>query len=590
MPAGTKRTGGVIGGADAPPVFYGSVREFLRLLPGSAQRFWLLVIGTGAVAGVGMAGLLALLGAVQRVAWQETGGFLAAVRGAPPWQRVLVPTLAGCLITGFSLALRRPLGGHGTAGIIEAIWAKRGDLPLGRALLRGTLSIVAVGMGASLGREGALVQTGAATGSWFARRLSLSARQARLLVACGAASGIAAAYNVPIGGALFGLEVLLGSFALELLGPIVVSCVVATVIARTLVSEQPSYVIPEYALLRPSEVLLGLAIAPVLGLASALYVRVLGWVEAKLTLLPRHVAPFLPPVGMAVVGLAAVRFPELLGNGYHTVNAALLGHIPLALLLALPLLKLAATAVCAGSGVPGGLFTPSLFYGALLGGALGDVLHRLWPASAPSGAYALIGMAGVLAGTTHAAVSSVLIIFELTGDYGVILPLMLTATVAAATSRALEPESLYTAPLRRRGVRLPALPAPGWLRATPIATIVSHHAERIPPTAAFQEVLRKLLALPPGHDLYVTTPDGRYLGTVALEALKGNIPDEANLAMIVAADVMDRSIHGVAAATSLAEVAARFAETPLERLPVVDPDGRLVGTVSKMALLRRGTF
>jgi CIC family chloride channel protein len=572
------------------PVFYRTFRDFLRQLPLVAQRFWLLVVVTGAVAGLGSAALLWMLEVVKQLAWPQSDTFLGGVEAASPLRRVLVPALAGLLITGVSFFTHRPLGGHGTAGILEAIWVHRGKLALGRTLLRGLLSIVAVAMGASLGREGALVSTGAASGSWLAERLHVTRRQARLLVACGAASGIAAAYDVPIGGALFGLEVLLGSFALELLGPIVVSCVVATILSRVLTRGHPGYVIPEYALMRPSEVLLGLAYAPILGLASVVYVKVMGWVEVKVYQLPKQLTRWLPPLGLALVGAASLRFPQVLGNGYDTVNAALLGNVPLSLLLFLPVLKLAATAVCAGAGVPGGLFTPSLFFGGLIGGALGELTQLVFHSGPPSGALVLIGMAGVLAGTTHAAVSSVLIIFELTGDYGVILPLMLSAAVAAGISRALEPDSLYTAPLRRRGVKLPELPRPDWLQVTPVSGLVTGLAERVGPGVPFQQVMVKLLALPPGQDLYVTGPDGEYLGVIELEALKGTISEEANLSMIVAADVMDRTVRPLTPEMRLTQVAARFAESDLERLPVVDGHHRLLGSVSKRDLLKHGRF
>ena len=437
----------------APPLFFRSFRDFIRVLPGAAQRFWVLVIATGALSGLGAGALLLVLRVVQRHAWPAAETFVGAVEAAPPLQRIAVPVLAGLLVAAVTLAIRQPLGGHGTARIIESIWHRGRELPLVRTVLRGVISVVAVGMGASLGREGALVSTGAASGAWLASKLKIEEQRARVLIACGAASGIAAAYDVPIGGALFGLEVLLGSFALELLGPIVVSCVVATAVSRTLPGVHVEYVIPDYQLLRPSELLLGLALSPLFGLASAIYVRVMGWVEGQLDRLPRWTQPALPPVALALVGAAAIRWPGLLGNGFDSVHDMLLGALPLGLLLVLPVLKLLATALCAGAGIPGGLFTPSLFYGAALGGAAGELLARAFPGLAPPGALALVGMASVLAGTTHAAVSSVLIIFEMTGDYGVILPLMLSAAVAAATSRAIEPDSLYTAPLRRRGVR-----------------------------------------------------------------------------------------------------------------------------------------
>lgn len=579
------------GTAAEQPVFYRSVREFLGQLPGAAQRFWLLVVATGVISGLGAVALLELLAVVKQLAWGGGPTFLAAFQHASPTRRVIVPALGGLLVLLAMLVVKRRLGGHGTSGIIEAIWVHQGRLQLGRALLRGTVAIVAVGMGASLGREGALLQTGAAAGSWLADRFHVTRRQARLLVACGAASGLAAAYNVPIGGALFGLEVLLGSFALELFGPVVVSCVTATIIARIVQGPLPSYVIPAYELMRPREVLVGLLLAPVLGLASAVFVKVMGWVEVQLYHVKPGPARLLPPLAMALLGVVSVRFPDLLGNGYDTVKSALLGEVPLALLLALPFLKLGASALCAGAGVPGGLFTPSLFYGALLGGGLGELLQRLFPSlHAAPGAFALVGMAGVLAGTTHAAVSAVLIIFELTGDYGVILPLMLSAAVAAATSRALEPDSLYTAPLQRRGVKLPELPRPEWLRATPVSALLSRDAERCGPETPFRTLLPRLLALPPGHDLYVVGPEGQLLGILALDALKGTISDEALLSMIVAADVMDEGAAPITSHMTLAEVAARFAEADLERLPVVDEHLRLIGTVSKRDLLKHGRF
>jgi CIC family chloride channel protein len=294
---------------------------------------------------------------------------------------------------------------------------------------------------------------------------------------------------------------------------------------------------------------------------------------------------------MALVGVAGLRYPELLGNGYDTVKSALVGDMAFSLLLMLPFLKLAATAVCAGAGVPGGLFTPSLFYGALLGGALGQLAHYVYPGlGAPASAFALVGMAGVLAGTTHAAVSAVLIIFELTGDYGVIIPLMLSAIAAAATSRAIEPDSLYTAPLRRRGVKLPELPRPEWLRVTPIQALMNHHCECVGPDAPFKVALPRLLSLPPASDLYVVDSKGEFLGVIALDALKGNLPDESVLSMIVAADVMDENIEPLTTSMTLAEVAARFADADLERLPVVDEQRRLVGTVSKRDVLKHGRF
>src|SRR5713226_5138763 len=324
----------------APRLFYRSLLDFVRDLPKGAKRFWVLVLLTGLAGGLGAVLLLHLLRLVQNLSWPPGNTFAEAVASSPIWQRVAVPTLAGVAVTLMTVILREPLREGGTAGVIEAIWTKSGRMSFFRTLLHGGTSIVAVGMGVPLGREGALLQTGAATGSFLARRLRIPPDQVRLLVACGAAAGIAAAYNVPIGAAVFGLEVLLGSFALELFGPVVLSCVMATVVSRILIADHPSYQIPVYKLITAKEVLLSLVFGPVMGVASALFVKVLNLFAKALGRVPQKFSRFLPIAGMAPIAVAAIWLPQLLGNGYDTVDQALLGQLTLLLAIALPLAKL----------------------------------------------------------------------------------------------------------------------------------------------------------------------------------------------------------------------------------------------------------
>ena len=580
----------MVDSVDRSPLLRPFINPLRRLL-GDAQRFWILVVITGLASGLSAVLLVSFLRWVQRVAWSEAGdSFLASVQETSASHRVLVTALAGVLVSGLSLLIRQPLRGHGTAGIIESIWVKSGRMQLPRTLFRGVVSILAVGLGAPLGREGALLQSGAATASALGTQLRLPADRVRLLVACGASAGIAAAYNVPIGGALFGLEVLLGSLALELFGPIVLSCVVATLVSRILIADHPSYLIPSYHLLNPREILLAIVFGPVLGVASALYVRTVNAFAVTLEGGPPVRAALLPVVSMLAVGVAAIWFPQLLGNGYDSVNAALQGHLPLSLLLLLPLLKMVATALCAGAGIPGGLFTPSLFYGALLGGALGSLAQWVWPGVAPPGAYALLGMGAILAGTTHASVSSVLIIFELTGNYDIVLPLMLMSVLSAAVSRGLCPESLYTSSLLRRNVKVPEAHGPNWMRSAGVVALLTPEPPTVHPRTSFREVVVRLLEVPAGFDLYVTDEERRLRGVIVLDALKGHIPDHEFLDMTLAADVMDSSIPVVRSDMSLSEVAHLFGGTAMERLPVADMHGVLLGTISKRELLRHGRF
>ncbi|MFL5319030.1 MAG: chloride channel protein [Myxococcaceae bacterium] len=558
--------------------------------PTSTKRFWVLVVLTGALGGGSAAGLVSFMRWLQHLAWGGAGeGFLHAVADVSWARRLMIPLGAGVLVTIASIALRQPLRGHGTAGIIESIWTRSGKMTLWRTLIRALVSITAVALGAPLGREGALLQTGAASASWLGTRLKVSPDQLRLLVGCGAAAGIAAAYNVPIGAALFGLEVLLGSFALELFGPIVLACVVATLVSRVLIADHPTYLIPHYKLATRMEFALPLLLGPLIGVASAAYVKTIQSFAAALEHVPRAISWFLPVFAMLAVGLAATWYPELLGNGYDTVNLALLGKLSLTLLIALPLLKMVATATAAGAGVPGGLFTPSLFFGALLGGSFGMLAHHFFPSVQP-GTYALLGMGGVLAGTTHASVSAILMIFELTGNYDVVLPLMLVCVASNAVSRAIHPDSLYTGVLRKRNVPVPGGVQPGWLTARPVGSLMTESLETVSATAPIHEVLADLLELPPGHDLYVVHPDGRFAGVVLLDAVKAYLPDHSLLRDSTARDVM-RAESPILREASLSEAAARFAHSSrMDRLPVVDARGRLVGVLGKSEVLKQARF
>jgi CIC family chloride channel protein len=467
---------------------------------------------------------------------------------------------------------------------------KAGKYSLSRALTNGVTAIVVVGMGAPLGREGALISFGAGFGAWLAGVAKSSPDQSRILVACGAASGIAAAYNVPIGAALFGLEVFLGSFAMELLGPIVIACVTSTALSRVLTEAHPTYEIPYYRLAAPSELLRFVLIAPLIGLAAGLFIRVVEQGAQWGGQAPRRVAMWLPVGATALTGVIAIWYPQILGNGYDTVNHALLGEISWKLLLILPLLKLFVMATCSGAGVPGGLFTPTLFVGGLLGGLIGVLLQSVSPHAAPIGAYTLIGMAGLLAGTTHAAVSTVLIVLEMTRDYGIILPMMLTTVIAAGVSKLIEPESIYTGVLKRRKVQLPERPRPQWLRETHIGSMLRTEFSTVDPAEPFEAVLLKLLSLPPGRDLYVVAKDGTYKGAIILDALKGNLPDRSSLGFAVALDLMDPALEPLRHDQPLSAAATRFTVTWLDKLPVVDAQGRMIGTFSKQDLFRRGQF
>jgi H+/Cl- antiporter ClcA len=399
------------------------------------------VLLTGLGAGVAAAILTHLLFAVQRACWPGPH-LLDAAQQADATHHLLILLAAGA-VTGAGQVLVGHLAAGNSIDITAAISNFAGRLPALRTLATATLSVVVVGMGASLGREGAPKQAGAVIANTLADRAALSDEQRRLLVACGAGAGMAAAYGVPLGGALFAVEVLRGVLALRLILPALLASACAAGVAWLLaMPNEPTYVIPSYSL-SASAICWSVAAGPVIGVFSVGFVRVIAWADRNK---PKGTARLLAPLAaLGVVGALSIPFPQVLGNGKDIAALAFTGQVAVPLLLALVVIRPFATVLCLGSGVPGGLFTPSLATGALLGGVLGSAWSLLWP-GIPTGLCAIIGAAAVLAATTHGPVSSIVLVMELTGrDRSFILPMLLAVVTATVVARTLDARSIYDA-------------------------------------------------------------------------------------------------------------------------------------------------
>ncbi len=410
-----------------------------------AVRFWIAVVLTGLCAGLGAAGLTLLFKRAQELAWgaADPAGLLEAARQASPSRHVWLLLAAG-LITGLGQWLLTRLTTGNGIEITAAIWFQAGRLPALRTLGSAVLSIVIVGLGAPLGREGAPKQFGAVFGNLACDLQKLSDEQRRLMVAIGAGAGMAAVYSVPLGGALFALEVLRGALALRLVMPALAASLVAVKAASFVVPNAPIYSIPIYPI--PADAYLWAIVAsPFIGLWSVAFVRAIAWADqVRPSGWRRLVAP---PAAFVVVGLLSIVFPELLGNGQDLAQALFLHPLAPLALGALLLLRPLATVASAASGAPGGLFTPSLAAGALIGSVLGE----LWLWAHPGGEiglYALLGAGAMLAATTQGPVSSLVLMMELTGQARAFaLPMLTAIIVATATSRLIERRSIYEARL-----------------------------------------------------------------------------------------------------------------------------------------------
>jgi H+/Cl- antiporter ClcA len=408
-------------------------------------RFWTLVVLVGLGAGLGGAALMELLRGVQHLAWSyhssslESESFLEAVERASAGRRLLVLVIGGVVAGGGAVLLAR-LASAGE--VSEAIWLRGARLPFLASLARAVHSIVIVGLGASLGREAAPQQTGAAVASALSQWAQLPEWQRRLLVACGAGAGMAAVYNVPLGGALFALEVLLGTLTLPLVLPALATSLIATAVAWIALPTHPTYTIPTYAI-HGSQVVWAIIVGPIAGLAAVAYIRLIGAAHA---LRPSgRMRFFAPIVVFAALGAVAIAYPQLLGNGKNVVQLALVARLSVGLIAVLLVLKPIATAACLGSGASGGLFTPTLAYGVLLGALLGQGWSEIWP-GAPLGSYAIIGGAAVLGAAMQGPLAAVVLLLELThhGD-ALMVPVLLAVVEATVLARVLGAPSIYSA-------------------------------------------------------------------------------------------------------------------------------------------------
>ncbi len=411
--------------------------------PGAAP-FWLAVLLTGIGTGVAAAALTRLLEIVQRAVWGGSGtDLLHAAEQAGAWRHVLALLGAGVVTGAGQIILRRLSSGNGI-DTTAAIWFHAGRMPAWRTLGSAVLSVVIVGMGVSLGREGAPKQAGAVISNFFSDRVRLSDEQRRLLVACAAGAGLSAAYGVPLGGALFALEVMRGVLALRYVLPALIASVVAAAVSWVVLPDAPTYFIPAYSS-SASSVVWALLAGPIAGVVSVGYVRAITWADRTKPEGWRRL--MAPVVGLGLLGAVSIWFPQLLGNGKDVSQLAFVGQVAPALLLILLVLKPAATVLCVRSGAPGGLFTPSLTVGALLGAVLGHAWSWFWP-GVPPGLFAVLGAAAVLAATTQGPISTVVLMMELTGrDRSFIVPLLLAVATATLVARTIEPRSIYDARL-----------------------------------------------------------------------------------------------------------------------------------------------
>ena len=505
-----------------------------------------------------------------------------------PYLLPLVPAIGGLLVGFLVLRWAREARGHGVPEVMAAVATEDGRIRPRVAIIKSLASALCIGSGGSVGREGPIVQIGSALGSSVGQLFGLSDQRLKILVGCGAAAGISATFNAPLAGVIFALEVILGDFTISAFSPIIISSVLATALSRHMIGNEPAFSVPQYHSVSPFELFYYAILGILVGIATVGFTRFLYKMEDGFDRL--RISEYIKPViGGFLVGGIGIFFPQVLGVGYDAITEVVQNHTGLSFVIALLLAKFLATSLTLGSGGSGGIFAPSLFMGAMLGGIFGTAVHTLSPGlTAEPGAYALVGMGAFVAGTTHAPLTAMLILFELTDDYKIILPLMLATTISTLIAKWIESESIYTLKLSRRGLRINQGIDISILESIRVRDILNRDVVSIKPGTSLGEIV-DLLQQSEFTDFPVIENGQVLRGLVSFQDIRPVITRDELYSLLIAADFMCGDPPTIREGDSLLDALKVFTQNDIYHLPVVNGTEyhRLVGIITRSRLMER---
>lgn len=547
-----------------------------------------LVVGIGA--GLGAVAFRRLINGFQAVAFGDLGSLLS---GISPLHLIIIPALGGAIFGPLIYRYAREAKGHGVPEVMEAVALNGGRIRPQVAIVKALASSICIGTGGSAGREGPIAQIGSALGSTLGQILHLSDEGVRTLVACGAGGGIAATFNAPIAGSLFALEVILGQFHAGYFGAVVISSVIADVVATAIEGDFQAFAIPEYALISPWELIFYAVMGLLAALGAVSFTRLLYLSEDIFDSIrfPEYLKPILGGILIGGIGIFTYKldgYPRVFSIGYDSITQVLFGQLATQIMLALMILKLLTTTLTLGSGGSGGIFAPSLFMGAMLGAAFGQGVHLLFPAiTAPTGAYALVGMAAFFGATAHAPVTAILILFEMTGDYRIILPLMLATVISTLAARMISRDSIYTLKLTRRGIHLEGGQDIDVMQGIMVEEAMTTDFDAVPADMLLSDLARSF-ATTHHHGFPVIDDQGDLAGVVTLQDLEDALlqasPDMHKVKDIATTDNLLVAYPHEPMWVALKRLGGR----DIGRLPVVAEEGsrRLIGTIRRSDIIR----
>jgi CIC family chloride channel protein len=501
--------------------------------------------------------------------------------------KLAIPAFGGLVVGLVIQFYAKEAKGHGVPEVMEAIALKNGVIRPRVVIAKLFSSALYIASGGSVGREGPVIQIGSAVGSSVGQFFKVNPKRMRVFVACGAASGIAAAFNAPVAGALFAVEIILGDFAVPQFSPIVISSVSATIVSRHYLGDYPAFLVPKYQLVSPLEVINYVILGFLAGLTALLFIRTLYFSEDFFDRfkVPEYVKGV---IGGLIIGAIGLLFPYIYGVGYDSMDQALYGHMIWQIAGLLVFVKILATSISLGSGGSGGIFAPSLFMGAMLGVFFGHVVNIFFPTwTSGPGAYALVAMGGVVGAATHGPITAILIIFEMTNDYKIILPLMITTIIATLLAIRMEKESIYTLKLSRRGINIFGGREINVLRSLRVDSIVNKSIDLVSIHTPFDELV-PIIVNSTHNQIYVVDENKKLIGYISMQEIRQTMMDFESLKhLLVAADIVNPNIPVVKEDETLDRVMKLFGKTGLEELPVVSSNGEtnIIGTITQRDII-----
>jgi CIC family chloride channel protein len=573
-------------------IYYSLSRRYLLFIKKIKMTENAFIIGIaiiiGILAGFGAILFRAMIKAISDISFSGTGNLLNNIIATPWYIKLLAPAAGGLVIGPLIYFFAKEAKGHGVPEVMESLILRGGVLRPRLAFFKAVVSSICIGTGGSVGREGPIVGVGASLGSTIGQLFRVSPSRMKTFVGCGTAAGIAGAFNAPIAGAFFAVEILLGDFTFRQFSPIVISSVMATVISHNFEGNIIAFQVPQYQLTSPYELLFYFTLGLLCGAVSYLFIKALYFSEDIFDK-SLNIPPYLKPaVGGLLIGIIALYFPHVMGVGYDSIDLALQGKIFWYFAFILIFIKIIATSISIGSGGSGGIFAPSLFLGSMLGFSFGLFIHGYFPnITALPGAYALVAMGGLVAGSTHAPITAIIIVFELTNDYSIILPLMITCIISTLLSAKLSRESIYTLKLLRRNIHIKDGAEINVMKSILVKGVYTPHVETIEEYSNFNDVVNRVIS---GQDPYFPVIDrkGYLTGIISIHDIKDHLFERDTLQnVLIARDIAFENVERVSLEDNCQTVLEKLSEHNLEGIPVVDSRNheRLIGMIWRKDVL-----